>query len=168
MGRSRVELQTARISSFLSLLPAGDIWWARVSVMVVGLPDSGGAYGSACGGAYGRASGSACVRRDLHFRCLLAVAPVYRCGFLAVSLVPLFSHTLNKVNGFLVVSYGVVDPACLAERQLDIRPALSPAVCLRRVSYFAVRSLYMKFRFNECNSHGGVDWRRQSSGHFFE
>ncbi|KAL0762191.1 hypothetical protein Bca101_078342 [Brassica carinata] len=97
-----------------------------------------------------------------------SVAPVYRCGFLAVSLVPLFSHTLNKVNGFLVVSYGVVDPACLAERQLDIRPALSPAVCLRRVSYLAVHSLYMRFWFNGCNGHGGVDWRQQSSGHFSE
>ncbi|KAL0658756.1 hypothetical protein Bca4012_079341 [Brassica carinata] len=96
------------------------------------------------------------------------LAPVYRCGFLAVSLVPLFSHTLNKVNGFLVVSYGVVDPACLAERQLDIRPALSPAVCLRRVSYLAVHSLYMRFWFNGCNGHGGVDWRQQSSGHFSE
>ena len=41
MGRSRVELQTARFLSFLSLLPAGDLWWARVSVTVLGLPDSG-------------------------------------------------------------------------------------------------------------------------------
>ncbi|CAF2124427.1 unnamed protein product [Brassica napus] len=32
---------TARFLSFLSLLPAGDLWWARVSVTVLGLPDSG-------------------------------------------------------------------------------------------------------------------------------
>ncbi|CAN6898733.1 unnamed protein product, partial [Brassica oleracea] len=114
MGHSWVELQTARILSFLSLPPAGDLWWARVSVTVVGLPDSG---------------------------------------------------MLSK--RFLVISYGVVDLACLAERQLDIRPALSPAMCLQRVSYLAVRSLYMRFRFNGCNGYGGVDWRRQSSERFF-
>ncbi|KAL0663476.1 hypothetical protein Bca4012_100313 [Brassica carinata] len=30
----------------------------------------------------------------------------------------------------------------------------------------AVHSLYVRFRFNGCNGHGGVDWRRQSSGGF--
>ncbi|KAL0801012.1 hypothetical protein Bca101_056188 [Brassica carinata] len=34
----------------------------------------------------------------------------------------------------------------------------------RRVSCLAVRYLYIGFRFNGCNGHGKLEWRRQSPG----